>query len=684
MSAAPSHTQGLISAQAPALPAAAQRWVLAGLLGAVLLNVGHIAPWCLPLGASAVAWRVWSLQRAVRMPGRIARAAVLVVLTLAVLVSFRTLNGLDAGASLLVAMMSLKLMETQRIRDWLIVLGGALFLLLAACLASQSLIRVPFYAAELWLLCAALYAVGARDRPAEARLLLRASARNLLIALPLAMLLFLFFPRLTGSLWSVPREDEAITGLGDQMSPGDITELVDSEEPALRVRFDGPLPPATERYWRGPILHRFDGVKWSRLHPEAADPPAVEFAAPEYGYMVTLEPNSHGVLIALDLPLGPPRDLTSAFATFDRQIVSALPLSGAVSYHLVSSPRHHASEGLDPAERALDLQLPPGRNPRTLELAHALRMRAPDEHAFVQVVLDYLRDNGFEYTRAPQPLGRHSIDDLLFRTREGFCGHYASAFAVMMRAGGVPAHVVTGYAGGAWNRFGHYLLIRQSNAHAWTEVWLDDIGWLRVDPTAVVDTHYATELEDAAAGEIGARATASSLARWFRMSGQAWQAVNAWWQDQFVHFNASKQMRLLGRLGFRDRDYQTLVALLALGGALWLSLLAWRGRGLADGKPRDALARSWRRLERALTRAAGPRAPHEGPVAWGERVAAEWPELAGTVRLLTREYAQLRYGRECSSAALLRFDRAVRLFSPRIGRRRAAQPDGRARAATLP
>lgn len=684
MAAAPDRMRQVAGQSARRLPAAAQRWVLAGLLGAVALNAGHTAPWCLPLAVAAVAWRVWAMQHALPAPGRAVRTLILVILTAAVFVSFQTLNGLDAGASLLVAMMSLKLLETQKVRDWLIVLGGALFLLLAACLSSQELMRVPLYGAELWLLCAGLYAVGARNRPVATRVLLRASARNLIIALPLSVLLFLFFPRLTGALWSVPHEEEARTGLGDQMSPGDITNLVDSEEPALHVRFDGELPPPQERYWRGPVLHRFDGTTWTRLRQDALEPAAVESAQPEYGYTVTLEPNTHGVLIGLDLPLEPPRGIAAVFMSFDRQILSANPVNGAVSYHLVSALRHRYPAGLSPEERSIDLQLPPERNQRSLELGRSLRERAADDRAFVQLALNYLRDNGFEYTRSPQRLGRNSVDELLFRTHEGFCGHYASAFATLMRAGGVPARVVTGYAGGSWNRFGHYLLVRQSNAHAWTEVWLADTGWIRVDPTAVVDTRYASELDDSLAPGTDARGPASALSRWLRNSAQAWQAVNAWWQDQFVHFTAAKQMRMLARLGFRDRDYQTLVAVLAVGGAVWLSLLAWRGRGLAEGKPRDALGRSWRRLERALSHRFGARSPHEGPVAWGERLLADHPQLGNPVVTLTRRYAQLRYGPACSAEALVHFDREVRLFSARVGRLRPGRPGAPARGARHP
>jgi transglutaminase-like putative cysteine protease len=650
------------------IPISAQRWVLAGLLGAVLLNVGHVAPWCLPLASGAAAWRIWAAQQPTRLLGRWPRIAVVVVLTLAVLISFRTLNGLDAGASLLVAMAALKLMETQRVRDWLIVLGAALFLLLAACLGAQSLWLVPLYAAELWLLSTALYALGAGESAPGATPLLCAAGRSLLLALPLAVLLFLFFPRLPGSLWTVPKEDEAVTGLGDQLDPGSIAKLVESDEPALRVRFSGSIPRREERYWRGPVLHRFDGTTWRRAQRDLGEPPAIEYAGPGYRYEVTLEPGTHGVLVGLDLPRGLPPDLYTAFRSFDEQLTDSKPSDNVISYHLESFPRHRNLDALPAAMRALDLTLPRARNPRSIELAQQLRAGARDDHTYVQAVLDYLQNNGFEYTLTPPKLGANSIDDLLFDTRQGFCGHYASAFAMLMRAGGVPAHVVTGYLGGEWNRFGEYLLVRQSNAHAWTEVWLEGTGWVRVDPTAVVaPDRLHSDFDDAVtAGSASGRRT--HAAPWIASTVQAWQAMNAWWQDEFINFNMDRQLDLLGSLGFKDRDYEVLVGILAAGGTLWLSLLAWRGRQSAGSGSRDALSRSWHRLERALRRAAPARAAHEGPVAYGERVAAEHPELAATLKPLTREYAQLRYGPPAGAAALQRFERAVRLFAARITR----------------
>ena len=649
------------------IPISTQRWVLAGLLGAVVLNLHHTAVWCLPVALGGGAWRLWAAQHGSRLMGRIARLVVVVILTLAVLLSFRTLNGVDAGASLLVAMAALKLMETQQLRDWLIVLGASLFLLLAACLDAQTLWRMPLYAAEVWLLCTALYALGAGARPPAAATLLRSSGRNLLLALPFALLLFLCFPRLSGSLWSVPKEDEAVTGLGQEMSPGSISQLSESDEPALRVRFEGELPPQAERYWRGPVLHRFDGVTWRRVLGEPGPPPKLEFAGRSYRYEVTLEPNTHGALIALELPRGIPAQ-PSVYATFDYQIMSSKPLSDVRSYQLESFPEHHTEQSLDPIVRQLDLTLPRSRNPRSLALAHSLRDSASDERAFVKAVLGYLQHGGFEYTLTPPRLGTNSVDDLLFDTHEGFCGHYASAFATLMRAGGVPARVVTGYLGGEWNRFGGYLLIRQSNAHAWTEVWLDGMGWVRIDPTAVVaPDRLHRDLDDSLAG-MGASDGRVRTVSWLADTLQLWQAANAWWRDEFIDFNMSKQMHLLGALGLKDRDLESLVAVMAAGATLWLSLLAWRGRQRSAALPRDVLSRSWRALERALTRAATPRAPHEGPIAYSERVAGERPELAATLRPLARHYARLRYGSGSSAVQLQRFRRAVRFFTARLRR----------------
>lgn len=658
----PTEPMPIAEGAAPRLSLPIMWLVLAALIGAVLLNLHHAALWCAPLALIAAAWRARSGSAAPKQGSSAGRIVLVLVLTGAALVSFRTHGSLGAAATLLVVMAALKLSETRRLRDWLIIIAAALFLLLAACLDAQSLWRMPLYAVELWLLCTALYALGAGSPAPPVRTLLKSAGKSLGAALPLAVLLFLFFPRLSGAFWALPQQDEALTGLGDELSPGSITQLVQSEEPALRVRFDEGLPPAAERYWRGPVLHDFDGYTWRRRRGLMGQPPRLLPLGRPYSYEVTLEPNEHDVLIALDLPFRAPEAVRSVLTGLDYQLITARPLLRTLNYRLVSYPEHRSIDRLTGAARQVDLRLPPGRNPRSLQLAQQLRARAPSDAAYVALVLDYLRHGGYRYTLTPPPLDFDSVDDLLFHTRQGFCGHYASAFATLMRAGGVPARVVTGYLGGEWNRFGHYLLIRQSDAHAWTEVWLDGRGWTRVDPTAVVDSNLGMQLS----GLASLFQVRQRLQRdpWLRVSVQAWQAMNAWWQDRVVSFNMNKQLDLLGRMGFGERQWQSLIELLAVGGALWLALIAWGLRPRDWRQAEDPLAHCWRLLERKLGGEVSPRAPHEGPIAFAQRVGQEHPQLARRLHIFARRYAQLRYGPTPTANELEHFRRAVRQWQP--------------------
>jgi hypothetical protein len=278
-------------------------------------------------------------------------------------------------------------------------------------------------------------------------------------------------------------------------------------------------------------------------------------------------------------------------------------------------------------------------------------------------VLDYFHRGGFKYALDPELSNVNSVDDLLFNTHEGFCGHYASAFVQLMRAAGVPARVVTGYQGGIWNRYGNYLLVRQSDAHAWAEVWLDGYGWQRVDPTAEVAPNRLTQGSDDPSLD-------SSLTRgiyryaWIANTVQAWQAMNAWWQDEVVGFNFGKQQSLLEALGVKQHYLRALALMLAIGGGIWLGVIAWSLRPRNSQRSDDALSRSWRLLEHKLRHAAAPRAPYEGPIAYAERIGQGRPEIAVMVMALARRYARLRYGTAPGGEEFEQFRRAVRLLRP--------------------
>jgi transglutaminase-like putative cysteine protease len=640
--------------------------VLGGYLGSVALNMHHIAIWCLPLALGTVIWRARLRPTPLSRSRRIVRVAVVAIITLSVLIGFRTLNGIQAGASLLVSMAALKMTETATPRDWLIVIGSSVFLLLSACLDAQMLWRLPLYGAQLCLLCMGMYALGAGDDVPGTRVLARRAGVSIGAAVPFALLLFLFVPRLPGSFWALPRQHEAVTGLSDEMSPGGISDLSESGELAGRVRFDGAIPPIEQRYWRGFVLHDFDGNTWrrqrvgQRVDFGRAEPRSV--TGPTYHYEISLEPTQYAILLALELPTRAPESLDGAYLTADDQLAQRQAADRTITYRLESYVRRVRSDTLTSIERQSDLQMPrDNHNARSTDLARSLREQSDSDIDYVRRVLDYFQRGGFSYTLTPALQDVASVDSLLFRTHEGFCGHYASAFAFLMRAGGIPARVVTGYLGGVWNRYGGYLAIRQSDAHAWTEVWLEGRGWVRVDPTAVVAPARLTRGIDALLSAGNPLTRGFLGARWISNTVQAWQAVNAWWQDEFVGFNFNRQRGLLEWLGIQDHYLRALALLLAVGGGLWLGLIAWSLRP-REVRAQDALSRTWRQLEHKLRRAAPPRALHEGPIAYAQRVGLRRPELAATLAALARRYARLRYGPAASAADLEQFRRAVRLL----------------------
>jgi len=617
-------------------------WACAAFAGGVLLNLDRVPLWTAAAALLLIAWRLSSERTGARLPGTVARALLALVVVAVVLLRFHTLNGLAAGTALLMLMSALKLLETRTRRDQFVMVGAGLFLLLAACLDRQSLVRAPLYALQAWLCCSALAVVASAGFGGRAAL--RLAGRTLLLAVPLAVLLFLFFPRLPGAFWAIPRGGQALAGLSDTMSPGSITKLVANYDPAFRVQFTGRAPPPEERYWRGPVLHDFDGYTWRRTPAVFPRRQRLQYLGTTYRYRVALEPTRQRWWFALDTPAQSPD--ANVLLTYDNQLLGSEPLTEPVSFDAVSYTRTRTLEPLGTFGRQQDTApLPPGMNPRSVALAQTLRQRAGSDADFVQATLEYLRAGGFEYTLTPEALGADPVDEFLFNTRAGFCGHYASAFVTLMRAANVPARVVTGYLGGEWNPIGGYFVVRQSDAHAWAEVWLEGRGWTRFDPTAVV----APERLHRGVFDLlpDALTTPERLLRssaWLTRLLQRWDAANAWWSDHVVKFDYSAQLDLLGRFGIRSPDVRYLgwAFMLALLG--WLALIAWHiGRSARPASP-DTLARAYARLCRKLERIGPPRAPHQGPLSFAETVTARRPDLRGSVHALLARYAQLRYG----------------------------------------
>jgi len=616
-------------------------WAIAALAGGLLLHIDRLPAWVWVAALVLVSWRIAAARSRVPLPGTPARTLLAVAVVIAVLARFHTLNGLPAGSALLVLMAALKLLETHRRRDRLVLVGAGLFLLLAACLDRQSLARAPLYLGEAWLACAALAVIASDGFPGRAALAL--AGRTLLLAMPLAVLLFLFFPRLAASFWSVPRGEEALTGLSETMSPGSIGKLSTSYDVAFRARFEGELPANEQRYWRGPVLHDFDGTTWTRGSEGGRPRPALEFAGRAYRYRLALEPSRLHWWFALDTPAQSPDP--GVTLTHDYELLASRPVSDPISFEALSYLATRSAAPLGGWERHENTDLPRGHNLRTVELARDLRARAASDAAFVTATLDYLRSGGFVYSLEPEALGTEQVDDFLFRTRTGFCGHYASAFVVLMRAAHVPARVVTGYLGGEWNPSGGYLVVRQADAHAWAEVWLEGRGWTRVDPTAVVEPERLQRgAFDLLSESMPASTRLLRAAPWLVHMLQRWDAANAWWNDRVVRFDYATQLDVLERLGIRSPDARTLGWAFVLVLLTWLGVIAWYlGRSMRPRRP-DAIARAYALLCRKLSRTGLVRAPHQGSLAYAEALRARHPSLAEDAHALLAQYARLRYG----------------------------------------
>jgi transglutaminase-like putative cysteine protease len=638
-------------------------WMLAALLVALAPHLTDLPPWATLLVAAACAWRWAADRRGWPLAPRWLRLAALVLVPLSVFGSYRTVNGIEAGTVFLALMAGVKLLETRGSRDLTVLAFIAYFLLYAAMLRDQQLTQLPYLLAGVAFVTAALLRVHAGTGGQSARhVLLRAGALTLQ-ALPLALLLFVLFPRLPGPFWGVAAGQSARTGLGDEMTPGEISDLSVSGDVAFRVRFDGPLPPPAQRYWRGPVLHEFDGRTWRRPRAQAFPEQEVTMLGAPVDYQITLEPTDRPWILALDIPSAWPE--REAYRTYDFQLVSPRRLTEVSSFRLRSYPRFVAGADLPQTLRRKGLQLPPEGNPRSRALAAELAARHGDPLVIAEAMLRMFREQPFVYTLDPPRLADNAMDEFLFETRRGFCEHYASAFTLVMRAAGVPARVVTGYQGGEFNPLGGYLIVRQSDAHAWAEIWVAGRGWLRVDPTAAVAPERIEQSLIRAVAESepvpGRLRDASAL--WAQVT-LGWDTVNDFWNERVVRFNAAGQMRLLERLGIDDPDWRTLGLGIAASLAAFftaLSLyLAWRFRP----PPPDWPARLHAIVARRLRRRGLAPAPAEGPVAFLDRAAATCPDLARELQSIRGLYAGLRYGPRPTEADLRRLKHLVNRLRP--------------------
>jgi protein-glutamine gamma-glutamyltransferase len=641
-------------------------WMLGALGLALAPSVPRLPPWILGAFAIAALWRIAAQYFSWRLPPRWLRFMLSVTCVFGVLLTYRTFNGLEAGGGLLVVMGAMKLLETRQRRDIQVLAFIGFFIVLMQLLHDQPIWSLPWLVLTVIAISIALLQGVRGGDPLPWRTATGLVLRMLAFAVPVALVLFLLFPRVPGPFWALPAQSAAgMTGLSDEMSPGMISQLIQSDDVAFRVAFEGRIPPPAQRYWRGPVLERFDGWTWRDLDRLPLLNPRMELRGPSYRYRITLEPHNRAWLLALDYPSR--WSDREAVLTSEFQLVSRKPVESVRALDIESWPEAVPEPGLSIMMRALNLQLPEGRNPRTAALARQLRAASASDAAFVEAVLAHFRDEPFVYTLQPPVLGsRHPVDEFLFQTRRGFCEHYASAFTMLARAAGVPARVVTGYQGGEINPISGRLVVRQSEAHAWSEVWLEGPGWTRVDPTGAVAPDRI-ELSIGEALPAGERVPGSEFRSWrgLRELSLSWDALNSAWTDWVLGYGPERQLALLARLGMPGSDWRALViGLTVLVAGIMLTLTLWLALRLRTPPAPEAL-RLYREFCRRLERAGIARAPHEGPRDFAQRIAMERPALGAEVGEITRLYTALRYEPTSAEDPLLAaLRREVRAFRP--------------------
>ena len=651
-------------AYSPFLDARNVSWLLAAFVFVVAPHLLRLPSWIGVFFGTVVAWRAWISWSALRSPPRWFMWGLTAAALIGTYLTYGRIYGREGWSTLLIIMSALKLLESRDHRDIVVCVYLGFFLVILNFLFSQTIPLGIYMLVCVWIFVGVLVGFNHVGRPPSMSQRLRPAGEMLVQALPLMVAFFILFPRATGPLWALPRDTRAgQTGLSESMTPGNIANLIKSDALAFRVTFPEGLPPYQSLYWRGPVMPNFDGATWSM--PQFIGQGHIDYSRRERPtrYTVTLEPHQKTWLFVLDVPGElPPRSNVLS----DLQVRSERPIENRLRYDTMSYLRYQYGHRLSSYQKQLNLRYDAARNPRTVALGQQWAKEDPNPRTILAKA-SRLFSAGYTYTLEPPMLDRmHPYDDFLFNSKQGFCEHYSGSFALLMRAAGVPARVVTGYQGGEVNPLNNELIVRQADAHAWTEIWVAEEGWVRIDPTAAVSPMRVEGGVNAALGPIGVIPSIIAADAFGLLSNlrYMWQYMNSNWDAWVVGYNMDRQRQFFAELGFPSVDWRTLgfwllVATLVLGSIVSLGLL------LRDRPPRrEASLAAWNRFCAKLAAAGLARAPHEGPLDYLARLRTARPQVAAAAEDIVGRYIAARYGEGASRDDLRELARRVKEFRP--------------------
>ncbi|MEX2475487.1 transglutaminaseTgpA domain-containing protein [Marinobacter sp.] len=631
----------------PVLPSRALLWLIGSFVLLLTPQWDRLPIWLMAVCALLAGWRWLAQSGRVRLPGKWPKT---LVMFLVIGVYIATVQGrftVDTAASFFVLAVGLKWLETRSQRDFYVLFFILVYLATVNFLFHQEIVWSIVNLAGVACLLVGLQVLNAPNLPPGMSSGGRRLGIMLLKTLPIVIMLFVFFPRMS-PLWSVPMvSGQARTGISDTMRPGDISSLAQSSERAFRATFGGELPAYRDRYWRGLILDQLDGETWRQGENEPFRRPgrvAVDGGVGDLErgqYDVLLEPTDQTWAFALENSVAVSDNVSPADESLFR---FRRPADTTVRYRMALSPKETSqTDGRSPENRGRYLQLPQQGNPRARALAEKLQDTETSDRAVVEALLSRFRQDNYYYTLRPPAMPDDGIDALLFDEKRGFCAHYAGAATFVFRAAGIPARVVVGYQGGDPGAGDEYLIVRQYDAHAWVEVWLDGQGWVRVDPTAAISPdRVESGLRDAMAEEGSfLEDNWASPQRYGNMAALQWASlqldrINYQWQRWVVGYQGQTQMdlmsRLPGGLGLKELGYVT-AGIVGVGLLIAGLISAWRVR---SGSRSDPVVRLVDRWHRQCERNGIPVRQGETPAQLAERISAAHPHAAGAARSFAR------------------------------------------------
>lgn len=630
-----------------ALHQPAVKWLLITQFFTIVPFMSYLPQWLLLVFGLAVIWRFRVMRGQLRKPPLLLMIAAVIIGIGSLLVSGFSQYTLDAAVSLCVLGYLLKSFEVLRRRD------GVFLVYLGFFLAGVFLLyRFDPLGALIMLLLLVLNALTLQAITAERHFkgsyAVKQTAWLVLAAIPVMVMGYLFFPRIP-PLWTIPNDERgARTGMTDEITPGSVADLARSSEPAFRVSFEGDIPPRDVWYWRGNTLSRFEDGSWSAIFRENRIrfsfqnnelPKPVE-SSQRFDYNVVMESSGRRWLYFLDWPTEVDADRSAILP--DGRAARFAPINSNFRYYATS----YAEVSWPDQTRMLEfnLELPSSGNEALRTWAIEQRQRVGSDQAFVSWLAQYITNEPYFYTVQP-PLypGEQSLADFWLFGRQGFCSHYASAIAFILRSVDIPARLVGGYLGGNYNANGNYIQVRQMEAHVWNEIWLDD-RWVRFDPTAyVAPGRVLSNIDDLV--EEGVAAELPLISRVSRLSmisalTMYWDSALYQWQVLVLDYDNSRAISVFESVLGRFTPLKAVILLLTVLSMVALVIAVATGM-IRLPKYVSEPYRSLRQIEKKF----GARQSHETLSQYFARLRQAHPDIE-SLSAIQAEFEAYLYGKD--------------------------------------